>query len=339
MMIMKTSAIRILPAPIRSLSAIAAAAVSALSAFGFTATDGDLMIGMRQNGGLNELVINLGSARTFMANVQSHPGTNFAITSYSSDTMNAAFSDLSGVNWSVFASEYFTTNTLWDTRARTDLGTQSIPWLGKTQNGQGGAASGIYGVASRATFYSTTVIPADPINNTATAVIIPAGHSDGYLYQIGAMGDWNSSWLQGNTENLTPPDFVSSQLTNRSDLYYIPPINNQTSVYLGYFDLYWDGTIRFTAAGGPAAPPAPPQLSITRGAAPGVYTISFSAEGNNAIYRLIATNCPGMSPPFSTPRTNWPVVQGPITNVTAGTLSFQVTNPAPNQVYSVRATR
>ena len=145
-----------------------------------------------------------------------------------------------------------------------------------------------------------------------------------------------SGTFQGNVEKTTPSDFVSSQGSVRADLYKMVPTDTVgvDGTYLGYFQFNWNGTMTFTAAGS-SAPPASPQLSVSR-VSQTVYTISFSAEGNNAIYSLLATNA---APGLSYPRATWPVVGGPVTNSSAGTISFQVTNSASSQIYAVKARR
>ena len=313
----------------------------ALTAPGYNYITGDLELGFRQLGATYELSVNLGRATNY-----DHiaAGTTIQITNYTGTIISNTFSDFGSVQWSAFGTSVDLGNpnivpyTLWTTRGRAVNGVQSTPWTCRSSFSQPSTAQEIEGVGlSSSNWASGRAI--DGTTHTATAVRMPESVTTlgfGYDWFIGSVGDWSGTF-QGNVEETTPSDFVSSMRSVQADLYKMVP--NETipfvnGTYLGYFQFNWDGTMTFTAAGA-SAPPASPQLSVSR-VSQTVYTISFSAEGNNAIYSLLATNA---APGLSYPRATWPVVGGPVTNSSAGTISFQVTNSASSQIYAVKAAR
>jgi hypothetical protein len=322
------------------MSLAATACLSALTALGYNYTTGDLELGFRQPGSTYELSVNLGRATNY-----DHiaAGTTLQITNYTGTIISNTFSDFGSVQWSAFGTSVDLGNpnivpyTLWTTRGRATLGTQSTPWKCRDSFDQPAPAQQMESVGlSSSNWASSRAI--DGTTHTATAVRMPESVTTlgyGYHWFVGSVGDWSGTF-QGNVEQTTPSDFVSTQETVQADLYKMVPTDTVgvDGTYLGYFQFSWDGTMTFTAAGS-SAPPASPQLSVTRVSA-NVYTISFSAEGNNAIYSLLATNA---SPGLNYPRSTWPVVRGPVTNSTAGILSFQVTNAASSQIYAVKAWR
>src|SRR5262245_26263606 len=69
-------------------------------AAGFTYVGKDLLLGIRQEGGTAELVVNLGQITNYLS--PSAPAT-IAITNLSTNQLNAAFANLNNLRWSVFA--------------------------------------------------------------------------------------------------------------------------------------------------------------------------------------------------------------------------------------------
>lgn len=297
-------------------------------AFDFAA--GDLVIGMRQPGGTYELIVNLGAATNFES---LYPNTTIMITSYSKPTLEAAFSDLAGVKWSVCASwppqQGPIENVLWATRPRANPNTQTVPWVRETVTQQGPEAQRIYSVGIGGESYGGTVA-IDGLAHTASAIRFPAGHVTGYSVQVGASGNWQTSF-QGVVESTTPADFVTAQKVTRCDLYRMDPApaRGPASVHLGYFELKWDGTMTFTSAG-PAAP-SRPTLSIGTGGQPSTRAISFPSQ-NGVSYNLLRTGQAGLSLPLL----QWTQAAGPLAG-TGGNLSFQVPADGPDGFFTVSA--
>src|SRR5262245_9683582 len=224
-------------------------AASSTSGLAFSFADGDLLLGFRQTGSASELVVNLGRAANFNEFARLHAGETLPISSYQITTLKSAFSDLSGVQWSAFGSVIQTgqtdppTSSCWATRARVDLGTQTAPWPRRTAFSQNSAAVAMNSVGQGGLLAPGSI--------SSTEVLIGAGEAYGYSARVGALGDFSSKW-PGGIEGITPSAFVTSNLTNRLDLYYVPPDPSNTrppGEYLGYFDFRGNGSMTFTAAG------------------------------------------------------------------------------------------
>ena len=297
-------------------------------AFDFAA--GDLLLGMRQPGGTYELVVNLGAATSFES---LNPNTTITITSFSKPTLEAAFSDLAGVKWSVCASwppqQGPIENVLWATRPRSNPNTQTVPWVRETVTQQGPEAQRIYSVGIGGESYGGTVA-IDGLVHTASAIRFPAGHVTGYSVQVGASGNWSTAF-QGVVESTTPADFVTAQKVTRCDLYRMDPapVRGPASVYLGYFELKWDGTVTFTSVG-PVAP-IRPVLAIGAGGQPSTISISFPSQ-SGVNYNLLRTGQAGLSLPLL----QWTQAAGPLAG-TGGNLSFQVPSNGTDGFFTVSA--
>lgn len=301
----------------------------------------DMVLGIRQPGGTYEMTVNLGPALNFN-NLPA--GKTVVITAFSKEALSLAFSDLSGIKWSVFGAHVSDSPevppqfTCWATRARSNPTTQSTPWVRRTAAQQSNADNSMFSIGNNAVIFGRS-LPNPSVEHTDTAVVIPAGNVYSYSSLMGAAGNFNTKFFQGNIENTTPADFVTGQKSVRSDLYFLVPSDtrNLPSQYLGYFELSSGGYLTFTAAGGvnPPVDPAPPTLTISGPALDGSVVVSFPAEGNNAIYSLTATDAAGLV----TSKASWPVIQGPVTNATPGTVSFEVPPSIPVRFFSVTGTR
>src|SRR6266568_8168664 len=125
-------------------------ALCAQAGFQYASSNGrDLLLGFRKTGGSFELVINAGS----VSNFYNLPiGTTITVTYVTAAQLGAAFSDLNDVSWSAMADVRATGDasypysTVWVTRARASLSTQSTPWIRKSQYNQGTTAGKISGL-------------------------------------------------------------------------------------------------------------------------------------------------------------------------------------------------
>ena len=286
----------------------------------------DLMLCFRKVGGTSDLEVNLGQASIYY---NATPGAIFTITNFTAGQLTSAFgSSYANVSWSVSGGVNIAgdpnapRNTLWLSAPRTDPAVQSLPWLTGSIAAQGNTVSPVLTVGSTAASYSSSV--AAGANNTATAVIIPDGNLQSYHATIGDNGDFGA--FQGNIENTTPTPFTGSGNFVRSDLYTLKP--NGTAIFLGYFDLFANGTMTFTAAGGVVVPP--PTIAIantsvliaTNGTSNAVFTVTLSTNSSSAVsvdyFTANGTALAGTDYTSTTGTLNFP----------AGTTNLTITVPA-----------
>ncbi len=252
-------------------------------------TPRDLMLGFRQTGATLNVEANIGHASLYY---NAAPGTSFPITTFTTAQLATAFgSPLGNVMWSVsggvntVGDVNYPKNTMWVTAPRADVAVQTPPWNRASGSSQANTVSGILSIAGQAVAYSSSIAPGD--NNTSTAVLVPDGSPQSYNSFIGAGGDLDS--FQGPIENTTSPNFDTGEIS-RSDLYEIKPdAAGGPGRYLGYFDLFPDGTMTFTAAGGSTL--TPPGISIanttvqvaTNGVSNAVFTVTLSASSTSPV--------------------------------------------------------
>lgn len=288
------------------------ASAAAVTAGPLTYSTRDLMLGFRKVGGTSNLEVNLGQASLYYG---ATPGSTFAITGFSASQLTAAFgASYANVNWSVSGGMNAAgdanapRNTLWLTAPRLDPNVQSTPWSTASTTTQGNTVSPVLSIGINAANYSSSIAPG--ANNTATVVLVPDGNAQSYHSFIGDNGDFGG--FQGSIENLTPTPFTGAAFT-RSDLYQLKPLGTPT--LLGYFDLFADGTMTFTAAGGAVA--TPPTISIanttvqiaTNGTSNAVFAVTLSTNSASAVSVNYATQ-------------NGTAVAGTDYTTTSGTLNF-----------------
>ncbi|HUL51175.1 MAG TPA: hypothetical protein VLU94_01190 [Candidatus Nitrosotalea sp.] len=267
----------------------------------------DLILGLRQSGGISELTVNVGQVSNYYA---LPPGTSITVTNLSTNQLTAAFPNLNNLSWSVSGAirtnddVSYPIQTLWISEPRTDINVQSVPWVRKSQLSQGNVAAVAYAIGEDGLLYGNSQ-PAGP-NNTATGVIIPSGDPYSYGASMGPDGDFAGAF-QGVAENTTPANFSTAGTPVRSDLYELKPGSGATlntpGTYLGYFDFRTNGTLTFTAAGGSVPPPSPTITAITRSG--NLTTISFTTTAG-ASYSLRYTDSAGLPTPIA----NWSVGGG-----------------------------
>jgi hypothetical protein len=275
-------------------------AVSRLVAapFTFQATNlpPDLLLGFRQNGGAQELVVDLGPVWRFYA---AAPGSKLTITGFTAAQFTNAFAGLDNVGFAVFGAVRTDGDperplqTVWATRKRTGPAVRSDPWNRVSSFSLANSATRISSIGSgTATFSSANPAGRD---NTPTAVVLPASNPNGYSTYLGTGNLKNT--FQGSLENVTPQNFASGTEGLRSDLYEVRPGSGE-STYLGYFELTPAGAMTFTAAGGstPVPPPAPTLTAITHDG--GRSTVSFTTV-TGAKYSLLGTGPTGILTPSS----------------------------------------
>lgn len=317
---------------------------AAAHAQNFTANKGDLIAGFRKTGasqGSYELVVNLGSVTNFEALAA---GASTNISTYAPINLSSAFSSFNNLQWSVFGSFSQTTNwgafppsTLWYTKARTSIGTQTTASPRSAGSAQQQTRQAIVSVGTGGTTISQNLGTTNS-NNNLQLVREPVGDPSGLTAFLGdasdpTVGDFGGT-LAFSVENTTPPSFTSAV---RSDLYQACPNNTTDPItglttgpayYLGYFQLNSDGTMTFTRASAAAPPPPAPTLAIARNG--NITTITLPST-NTATYTLYYTNSAGLAAPVTT----WPSLGSQSGN--NSTLSFQDTTSASDRIYRVKA--
>jgi hypothetical protein len=201
-----------------------------------TYTGRDLILGLRTTGGANDLEVNVGQASLYYG-----ASSSFLVPGVTAADINATFGNFNNVLWSVGGAvrtgdggdTAIPVSTLWVTRARTDVNSQSTPWI---RQSSGALAPSATKIASVGANYGGQT----PTANSPTAAVIPDGSAQSYHTFVGT-GNYGGSF-QGNVENLTPASFSSG--SSVSDLYEIRP-GSGASTYLGYFS-FAGGTDQLT---------------------------------------------------------------------------------------------
>jgi hypothetical protein len=309
---------------------------SGLLADAFLYNPTEVLLGFRQAGGSSEMEVNLGPATNYM---NLAPGAQFVVSALDTNRLAQVFAELNGVSWSVAGTQHFPDatqapfNTIWVTRPRSNLATQSKPWVRLTEGGFGSPSAKIESMAQNAASYSTAAPGAVSWTNT---VILPAGDRHSYGNWITGQGNFGS--FPGTVEKVTPADFTMAGQPVAADFYLLLPGSaadgtlNTPGTFLGYFTFQPSGIMTFTAAGGSVTPPAQPQITAIQ-RTNGVTSVSFTTEAN-ATYSLLGVGDAGLA----TTVTNWPALGAAVPG-TGQTVTVPDASGDPTRFYSVRATR
>jgi hypothetical protein len=260
---------------------------------------GDVLIGFR-NGGVDNIVLDIGPIST-LTNAASNQ--RISITSLTADQLASAFGGVNGLNWSAFT--WLADNTLFVTKARTSLDSQTVAWSANNAGIQSGVAQNMSSIPAGANYIFNNAVISP---STADSVVEPqaaSGYFSGQSYYnslFGGLANPNFGGnFSGNPENSTPGNFDSSGTVVRSDFYQIPPGSGRAHVkFLGYFEFAADGSLTYVAY--PNAVPAVPVIkSISRSG--NVTTIGYTT-GLNGTYTLRGntTLSSGVA------ATNWPAI-------------------------------
>ncbi len=205
--------------------AVALLAAPAALAQSFAYSDQDLLIGFRQSGAPDTLLVNVGNINTLILASQT---ANHAVVIGDAALLKSTFANLGGLKFSASAANKFgatpAINTLWVSRASSDTVTEATPWnrqgagtLGTTANrisslGNGGVTVG-------------SITPSDVLANGI--VMIPSGNNNTVGRWVGSnpggggsLGNFNNTF-QGNAEQTTPNTFTTGMV--REDLFQIIP--------------------------------------------------------------------------------------------------------------------
>jgi hypothetical protein len=296
------------------LVALAATVTFASQSEAFIYNYGDLMIGFRQSaGGTYDLVIDAGPAANY-TNLTA--GTKITITALTGALLNDAFSTTNDLSWSAFGAfdgnypDGTQDGTLFMTRARADLNTQSTPWGRQKTTQDDLTGSQIDGVGVGAVDIGGD-LPVNSDNTSNALVELESWNTDGgkasyrsELFGFGSVANWAGKF-QGVPEQTTSDTFTDDGQPVRADLYwmvhYESTISHPPAAYLGYFEFNTNGVLTFTAAA--SSPTQPRVVSVTR---TGTTTTVYFTTGPSGTYSLLGTNN------LTAPRATWPVVGSPV---------------------------
>jgi hypothetical protein len=283
------------------MALLAGCAVSSIVAGDFNSyAVGDVLVGFR-NGGVDNLVVDAGPISTF---TNATPNQRIPITQLTASQCIMAFGGVNGLNWSAFT--WLTNNTLFVTKARTSLNSQTVAWSANNAGIQSGVAQNMSSIPPGANyiFNNASISP-----STADSVIEPqaaSGYLSGQSYYNSLFGGLSTpnfgGNFSGNPEISTPGDFDSFGTVVRSDFYQIPPGSGRSNVkFLGYFEFAPDGSLTFVAYPSSVAT-VPVIKSISRSG--NVTTIGYTTglsgtytlRGNTTLSSgVAATNWPAIS--------------------------------------------
>jgi hypothetical protein len=258
---------------------------------------GDVLVCFRKGG--NDMVVDAGPISTF---TNATANQRIPITQYTGTQLGAVGTN--GVSWSAFT--WLSNDTLFVTRARTSLNTQTAPWQAKSASAQSLTAG-----------LMATIPPGalDELNlmvysvSTPTAVVEEdsssgnPNYTDGLSYDdalTGAYGGNFDGTFVGNPENTTLANFTTSGNVARSDFYQMTPTGSlgfAPGEWLGYFELSTNGTMTYVAY--PSTVPVINSISRT-----GAVNIINYTAGLYGTYTLRGTNCLVSG----TAQTNWPAI-------------------------------
>ena len=314
------------------LGALLACAISTTHAQTFSYNVGDLVVALRQTaGGTYDLVVNAGPVSNF-TNLPA--GTKVTITSLTGTLLNSAFTTTNGLSWSAFACFDATypvaaeQQTLFMTRPRSDLNTQTTPWTRKSKTSQGTVRSYANGVGSGAVSIGSG-LPSGA-NNGPTFLVeqesASALGSSSYYVNLGTALNWHGSF--GVPEQNTSATFTAGGSPVRSDFYWLVPSNTSLpGTYLGYFEFNTNGVLTYTAGPSPSVVVEPQIVSIVR---TGTTTTVYFTTGSGGTYSLLASG------DLNASKATWPTVGSSVTG-NGQTNSISEASTSGVRYYSVKA--
>ncbi|HTB83376.1 MAG TPA: hypothetical protein VK742_06960 [Candidatus Sulfotelmatobacter sp.] len=288
---------------------------------------GDVLLCFRN--GSSDLVVDVGQLSTLTnltANARYTISTYTAAQLTTAGTLGNSPVGLNGTSWSAFS--WTPDSTLFVTRPRAIVGTQTLPWYDKSFGSQGGVTNRMGTIPPGATNNF-----AYDANNTSTAILEPDSISTYFIgtsYHTAEAGGYGGNFggtFQGNPENTTPGGFSTGGTVQRSDFYQMTPggsgfVNGR---YLGYFELNTNGVMTYVAF------PSSPAIfqSISRA---GNQTTIYYTTGTNGTYTLRNNT----SLTSGTPLLGWPSVST-LTSGDTATHSITFTDNNSPSFYTITA--
>jgi hypothetical protein len=241
------------PYKLAVLSAVAAGSLWSLNASAqLSYNQGDLLLGLRNPGAGNDLIVDIGPASQY---VNATGPITISGTYYTPAQFTASGLDFNNLYFSVFGDT--AGNTLW--------ATANAPLVRHTSSSQSVAAGKFeaiaQGAADAGSFYTANAA------NSSSAVITPNGFSTGggtdLSYTKGVLdpnsGAADFQYFSAVNEANTTPGFNTSPYFVTLNLYELDPYSNNTTqppgTQLGYFELDSNGTLTFDTGVAPVPEP------------------------------------------------------------------------------------
>src|ERR1022692_1357025 len=307
---------------------------------GFQYSPGDLLVGLRlDGGGTHELLVAAGSITNFL---KLSAGQSLTVANLTQGLLTDAFpGGLNDLKFATFAdtttgtivvgSSNYPPHTLWMSGPRPDLNTQSAPYFRLTFIGAGNVIAQIEGLGLRSVAYGSG-IPTGP-DNTSTGILLAPGAIppplNSYSTYIGS-GNFNATF-GGIVEQTTPATFTTDGLPVRSDLYVLTPDTSayaDPAIYLGYFELSTNGVLKYTAGPSAITIPQPQIISITRTG--GTAAVTFGPTVGSASYSLLGSS------DLTTPVSGWSAIGAPVAG-TGSNLTINDTTSSTQKFYLIKA--
>ena len=298
---------------------------------------GDVLVCFRKAGVVNDMVVDAGPVSTFTNAVKNQ---RIPISQYTGSQLGVIGTN--GVTWSAWTwfdssvSPASIQETLFVTKPRSSINTQTAAWIQKRQTEQ----------ANIDTDMTTIMVGAldrryNNVKSTDTAVIEPDDNStyqNGQSYSFtmglfnsvsdGVVGGNFSGDFQGNVESTASGTFITSGLVMRSDFYQVPPIGGGSVRFLGYFEFSTNGAMTYVAY-----PTAPTVVTVVASA------VTATGAQLNAAVTTINTNTDNTSLYFQYGLT---ASYGSVTTVTnlgtnSGNYGLSVSSLVAGTAYHFRA--
>ena len=247
---------------------------------------GDVMLCFRKSGA-NDLVVNVGPVTNLTAAVMNK---RIAISQYAGNQL--ALIGTNGVIWSAFT--YFdssvsparTPGTLFISRGRNKVNTQTPPWGSYSQDAQLSVALSMSAIPKGAkdcisyngVNTSSAVVEPDDGGQLNPNVNYTTGQS--YSWALGSALDFGGTW-EGSPEKTAVATFTTAGAVIRSDFYQINPNDTSDGLVnlLGYFEFNTNGAMTYVAY-----PTAPTVATVAASA------IAATSAQLNATVTTINTN-------------------------------------------------
>ena len=302
-------------------AALLLAASTQIQANTFGYTNGNVLICFRKaTTGATNLVVNAGPISVF---TNMNANQTMTIGAYTGAQLGQVGTN--SIAWSAWTYFDYTApaglpNTIYMTKPRSSLNTQTTPYYRDKPSAQGLVASVLNSIVNGA---------ADEANysglNTSLTILEDSSYNlnnDRVSYYIGLAStlDFQGAF-QSQPDQYTPANFTTSGTPVRADLYQLSPTNfisyvptaNRPGTFIGYFQLSTNGVMTYTAYPSPTVD-TPVILTVTRIGS--TSTVTFTT-GSIGTYTLRGTNILTSG----TAKTNWPAISSVSGNGSSQSLS------------------
>jgi len=264
----------------------------------------DVLIGFRQDGNPNEIVMNAGPISQF---TKATPGSKFKVTAVVASELSKVYgTNLDQLGFAVFSAVRQTGTTapayptMWASKERTDRETPADPWFRQSKTSLAITGAKIETLGANTVSWSLP-ITVGPDNNT-TLTVMPSGLNLSYSTTLGS-GNFGLTF-QGDVQTYLPTGFGSGSASVRADFFQLD-VGSGPGTWIGTFDFTGNNELWFTAAGGsiPNAP-APTIQSFARNGSRN--SITFTTIAGGYTYTLLQSPVSGIGAPIA----QWTTVPG-----------------------------